>query len=193
MKKLADKRFWIGFAAGIVIACIVLVPLGYYIASTLAVDNIERVIAPPRFPPELQADYNWSLRRIDGSEVQMTDFKHKIVFLHFWATWCVPCVAELPGIQRLYDRFKGDERVAFVIISQENPEIVKYYAEEKGYTLPVFVIEGDQPPVFRSDTLPSTFILSPNGKIAFSMAGTARWDDKETDHFFGRLWSHAEP
>ena len=193
MSKLTDKRFWIGFAAGLVIACIVLVPLGYYFASTLAVDNIERVIAPPRFPPELQADYDWTVRRIDGSEVRMTDFKHKIVFLHFWATWCVPCVAELPSIQRLYDRFKEDERVVFMIVSQENPEIVKYYAEEKGYTFPVFVIESDQPPVFRSETLPSTFIISPNGKIAFTHAGTAKWDDKETDRFFGRLWSQEAP
>jgi len=123
----------------------------------------------------------------------MTDFKHKIVFLHFWATWCVPCVAELPSIQRLYDRFKEDERVVFMIVSQENPEIVKYYAEEKGYTFPVFVIESDQPPVFRSETLPSTFIISPNGKIAFTHAGTAKWDDKETDRFFGRLWSQEAP
>ena len=193
MRRLGDRRFWMGFAAGIVLACLVLLPIGYYVASTLAVDNIERVIGPPSFPPELQADYDWSLRRIDGSEVRMTDFKHKAVFLHFWATWCVPCVAELPGIQRLYDRFKGDERVAFGIISQESPDIVKYYADKKGYTFPLFVTEGDQPQVFKSDTLPSTFIISPNGKIAFSLAGTARWDDKETDRFFGRLWSQEAP
>jgi len=44
MKILGDRRFWIGFAAGIVLACVVLVPLGYYFASTLAVDNIEQLV-----------------------------------------------------------------------------------------------------------------------------------------------------
>jgi thiol-disulfide isomerase/thioredoxin len=109
-----------------------------------------------------------------------------VVFLNFWATWCVPCVAELPGIQRLYDKLR-DERVAFVCVSPEAGPTVNSFIQEKGFTVPVFTLSGDPPPVFKVEGYPSTFIVAPDGRIAFNLTGTAIWDDDSSVRFIKRL------
>ena len=66
----------------------------------------------------------------------MADYEGKVVFLNFWASWCLPCVAELPSINKLYNQFK-DEDVGFILISNENEEVLRKYSEKKNYDVPV--------------------------------------------------------
>jgi thiol-disulfide isomerase/thioredoxin len=110
-----------------------------------------------------------------------------VVFLNFWATWCPPCVGEMPSIQRLYDTLKDEEGVVFVCVSDEEPDTVRKFVEEKGYTFPVYTMEGERPEDFRGRGIPTTFILSQDGKISFRHIGSAKWDDQSSIDFIKNL------
>lgn len=148
--------------------------------------EMENYLDPPPFPPEVSVDYEWMIRTLDDQEMAMTDFEGKVVFLNFWATWCPPCVAEMPSIQRLYNTLKDDE-VAFVCISDEEGDTVRKFVEEKGFTFPVYTIDGELPEEFMRRGIPTTFILSKEGKIAFKHIGGARWDDHTSIDFIRNL------
>ena len=152
----------------------------------ITAENLEKSIGAPTFPSVGVADYNWMLKSLDGQDFNMTDAKGKVVFLNMWATWCAPCLAEMPSIQRLYEKAK-DDGVVFIIASQEDKAAVSQFIKERGYTFPVYTLHGDPPAVFRAEILPTTFILSPDGKIAFKHVGFAKWDDESSVQFLRSL------
>ena len=67
-----------------------------------------------------------------GASISLEDLKGKVVFINFWATWCSPCIAEMPTIQSLYENFKNDDEVKFVILEVDgNQEKAKNYFNDK--------------------------------------------------------------
>jgi len=125
------------------------------------------------------ADYNLIVTDLDGNLVNMAEYKGKVIFLNFWATWCMPCVAELPSIENLYTEFKDD--VAFLLISNESPEKVKNYHTKKEYTVP-FHIQNETsiiPQQYYHEGIPTTFIINKNGKIVKASSGAEDWDDDD--------------
>jgi peroxiredoxin len=86
---------------------------------------------------------DFTLRDLDGRQVHLSDYAGKVVLLDFWATWCVPCAAELPQLQKLYDAKKGD---GFVVlgIAMDGPESVAQvvpFARRYNLTFPTLVDE----------------------------------------------------
>jgi thiol-disulfide isomerase/thioredoxin len=181
--------------------------------------TLESRLEAPSFPSTTLADYDWIVQSLDGQDFKMSDVKGKVVFLNFWATWCPPCVAEMPSIQRLHEKLK-DEGIVFVCISNEevskvnpvrnssgtlnaagiilksNPVAeqrgiisngVNQFAKEKGVTFPIYTMHGTPPPAFKTRGIPATFILSPDGKIAFKHIGSAKWDDDKSIDFIKGL------
>ena len=122
-----------------------------------------------------RADYRWRVLDLDGRPVEFSRFKGKAVFLNVWATWCPPCVAEMPSIARL----AADPRlkdVAFVCVSTDNSaEPVKSFLAGKGW--PMTVLRATEtPPVFTTEGIPSTFLIAPDGRIASAEVGSQDWD-----------------
>jgi thiol-disulfide isomerase/thioredoxin len=109
-----------------------------------------------------------------------------VIFLNVWATWCGPCVAEMPSIQRLHERVRGDD-VFFACVTQEPAEVAKAFLEKKKLDLPVYTMTGELPAAFKRKGIPSTFVLSKRGAVAFSHVGAARWDDARTIGFLEEL------
>ena len=131
-------------------------------------------LSPPELPVKSGVNLDWTVKTLDGVEVNLRDHaRGKTLFLNFWATWCGPCVAEMPSIERLYSQF-GDAMV-FVCVSQENAETLKKCIEEKNYSVPVFYAETPSPPELNAVALPSTFIIAPDGKIVLKHVGAADW------------------
>ena len=109
--------------------------------------------------------------------VHLSSFEGKTVFLNLWATWCAPCLAEMPYIQRLYEDMQ-DEVVFVTISTDDDPAVAQRFIEEKGYTFPVYRVAGPMPELYRSPTLPTTWVISPGGKLATVHAGMANYDTK---------------
>jgi thiol-disulfide isomerase/thioredoxin len=116
----------------------------------------------------------WRLISIEGKEVQLSDFKGKPVFINFWATWCPPCVAELPEISDLYQSYRDE--VVFLLITDESAETVRNFMKQKNYDLPVYFIQSSVPNIFGTNSIPATFVVSPENKIVIEKRGAAKWN-----------------
>jgi thiol-disulfide isomerase/thioredoxin len=107
-----------------------------------------------------------------------------VIFLNIWATWCPPCIAEMPNIQRLYEKVGSDD-IAFVMLSVDEGGMdkVQKFIQKKGFTFPVYLPDGPLPRAFQSPAIPTTFILSPEGRIVARQEGMAEYDTQEVREF----------
>lgn len=123
----------------------------------------------------VESDYQMSFKDLKGQEFDFASLKGKVVFLNFWATWCPPCVAELPAIQELYDLYKGNSNVAFLLVSGEAPEVIQKFITKNGYTFPVYLQSGKLPRIFSTSSIPTTFVISKIGKVVIREVGAVNW------------------
>jgi thiol-disulfide isomerase/thioredoxin len=127
-------------------------------------------------PSEDNGVYLSGLSNTAGSQVAMEE--DKLIFLNVWATWCGPCNMEMPGIQKLYDKYKSNNKVAFYIVSNEDFSIVNPFVERKGYELPFFQYNGPYPAALDGNAIPRTYIIL-NGKVLAQEIGASQWDRPE--------------
>lgn len=188
-----NKYFFIGLGSGAVLTIALIFLAGYllFMRTMPSPEKLEAMLRPPEFPSDQQVSVyeqtdRWSIRTLEGTEVGLSQFKGKVVFLNFWATWCKPCVTEMSSIQNLYDYLK-DEDVVFLLISKEKKETVQNFVEKKQFNFPVYLCADDLPNVFKSRGIPATFILDRDGVIVFKHVGSAKWDDESCRSFLRGL------
>ncbi|AMV36817.1 TlpA family protein disulfide reductase [Planctomyces sp. SH-PL62] len=130
--------------------------------------------------PGTAVPYDWKLEGLDGAPVEFASFRGKTLFVNVWATWCGPCVREMPSIARLAaepDLQKGD--VAFLCIATDDSiEDVRRFVAGKDWPMTILHARA-LPPVFLTDGIPATFFVSPDGRLAYSRVGGAEWDAPE--------------
>ena len=137
-------------------------------------------VLPVRFA-SLRADYPYPLPlyTLDGRPANLRQFRGKAVLVNMWASWCPPCLAEMPGLQALYQK-TDTTKVAFVLISlDKNPNRARALLKKRGYTLPVFFPAAPLPAPFDSPSIPFTVVLTPAGRVADRHAGMADYDTPE--------------
>lgn len=139
------------------------------------------IITPDTELPEsekLDVDYNFKLQHLEGNVVNLEDFKGKVIFINIWASWCAPCIAEMPNIQSLYDKIE-DENIVFIMLSMDNElKKAKKFIERKDFTFPVYLAASRVPEVFRAPSIPTTMVISADGKIVSKKVGMANYDKK---------------
>jgi thiol-disulfide isomerase/thioredoxin len=126
-------------------------------------------------------DYNFSIKDLQGNEVDFNQFKGKVVFINLWATWCGPCRAEMPSIQALYDSVKKDN-IEFVMLSLDAPQSqhkISKYIDDKSFTFPIYVPGNGLPEQLSVPSIPTTFVISKDGKIKTKKVGTARYNTRK--------------
>lgn len=131
------------------------------------------------------SDYQWAYQDLEGTLESFSSLKGEVIFLNYWATWCPPCIAEMPNIQALYDQM-GD-KVRFVLLSQESPDVIQAFMDKNAYRLPVFRPMGNPPAVFQSRAIPATYVIDPDGRIVVQKTGSARWDSQEFINYLESL------
>lgn len=110
-----------------------------------------------------------------GKTHKLSDYKGKVLFLNFWATWCPPCKMEMPDIQKIYEKYeKQGEKSEVVVLSvaapntQDEKDIdgIKAFLEENGYTYPVLMDDGGYTfGAYRISSLPTTFMIDKEGNV----------------------------
>lgn len=127
--------------------------------------------------------YNFTVTDWDSNEVQLKDFKGKPVILNFWASWCPPCVGELPYFEEAYKEY-GD-KVQFMIVNltdgnRETVELAKKYITDNKYTFPVyFDTKADVAFSFSVSSIPATYLVDENGNIVGHAIGAIEKKDME--------------
>jgi len=138
--------------------------------------------------PTKPAEYKMNLTDQNGKKVSLDDFKGKVVFINFWATWCGPCIAEMPSLQKLYDKLKDNKDFAFVFLEAEgNKAKATKFMQNKKMTLPLYYPAGDFPAEFFRGSLPTTVILDKQGNIAHITEGMADYSGQDIVDFLNKV------
>jgi thiol-disulfide isomerase/thioredoxin len=111
----------------------------------------------------------FSISRLDGTVVNSSDFRGRVVVLDFWATWCPACRREMPELDKLYRRYQGNSRVSFWAVDVqkggETPEKARDFMQKAGYTLPVALGSQKAYDALSLQGLPSLIIIDASGRI----------------------------
>ena len=131
------------------------------------------------------SDYNWQLRNLEDERLNFSLFKDQIIIINFWATWCPPCIAEMPSFQKLFDAY-GDQ-VVFLFVANDEPDRVVSFIDDKNYELPVYFQETKVPVEMNSNSLPTTYIIDRSGHVVASKVGAADWNSHKVRKLLDRL------
>jgi thiol-disulfide isomerase/thioredoxin len=178
-------RSWLLFAGVLILLRYTGILAGVSVVTSSALMDMGLMQATPSVPPnEEYLDYNFTMRDLDGKKISFNTMKGKTIFLNLWATWCGPCRAEMPSIQKLYEQ-TDREKIVFVMLSVDDnnyPKKVSKFVASSEYTFPVYVAET-LPAVLNVPSIPTTFVISSDGKIIYKKVGMANYNSEEFKKF----------
>ena len=129
-----------------------------------------------------------TLPDLSGRQVSLSDFKGKILFVNFWATWCPPCREEMPSMQKLHTRLKDKDFLIVAIDLQESAAPVKKFLNEYELTFMTLLdSKGETGPLFGINSIPTTLIMDKNGMIIGVAIGPRDWASKKSIALFEHL------
>ena len=134
---------------------------------------------------EKLSSYDWQLIDLKGDRVNLNEFKDKVIIVNYWATWCPPCIAEMPSLQGLYDDYKS--KVVFLFVANDEKEKVEKFVIDKNHSIPIYFQISQAPPQMQSNSLPTTYIINRSGEIVVNKTGAADWDSKKVKDLLDEL------
>lgn len=161
-------------------------------AKALVIQGLMKVglFNPDVTTEQVAANPSLDLRFKDrqGKIVTLNDLKGKVVFLNFWATWCPPCLAEMPSINKLYEQHKNNKDVIFVMVDADsNLEKSLGYMNARKYSMPVYQMASSVPEQIFAGSLPTTVVFDKQGRVSFKHEGAANYNSKKFVEFMEKL------
>lgn len=134
-----------------------------------------------------EADFSMKLINSKGEKVVMEQFKGKVIFMNLWATWCPPCIAEMPSINDLYNEVER-EGIVFIMLSlDDNFEKAKRFKEKKDFDFEVYYPAEGIPQMYYTRSIPTTYIIDAKGGLALTQMGMADYNTDEFKQFLRKL------
>jgi thiol-disulfide isomerase/thioredoxin len=124
-------------------------------------------------------DYRY--RDTSGHIIALSDLKHKVVFVNYWATWCPPCLAEMPSINKLHEKLKNNPKIVFIMVDVDNdPAKATAFLRKHNYNLPVYTTLNQLPDTLLDGTIPTTLVFDKTGVLKYNHSGAS---DYSSDSF----------
>ena len=150
---------------------------GDYIKK-LGIERPEKKILAPDF----------ALEDLSGKRIGLRSLRGKVVFLNFWATWCVPCRQEMPTMEKLHREFKGQGLEVVAVNFRENKKDVRKFFDELGLTFTALLDkDGKVSEEYGAWSIPLSYFINRNGEFVGKVIGIREWDSKEAKAFFRYL------
>jgi peroxiredoxin len=126
---------------------------------------------------------------LDGKKVSLADYRGKLVLLNIWATWCAPCVAEMPSMEKLYQKLKNEGFILIAVsIDETGAEAVMPFIKKHKLSFPVLTdTQGDIKHLYQVTGIPESFIIDKNGMIVEKIVGPRDWATSSAIRFFRNL------
>ena len=123
-----------------------------------------------------------------GKQLNLKDLRGKVVFINFWATWCPPCIEEMPAMEKLQQELEKDGLVILAINFQEGPDQVKQFLTKNNFTFRALLDrDGKVAERYQAWALPVSVIINKRGEIAARAIGIKDWSSDEALQFFRKL------
>lgn len=145
------------------------------------------------FSPSIESEkvtlknYNWALVNNKGETYNLENTKGKVVFVNLWATWCPPCIAEMPDMQKLYNDYQ--DKVTFLFVTNESLAKVDAFFKRRRLELPAFQSITNIPAELFSNSIPATYVIGKEGKIHIKKIGAANWNSASVRKLLDELIS----
>ena len=193
-KKAPSKYFWLSLVFAAVAGVALHSLYNGYIATAGAqrqeLDRLFREMAILKIP-HVTRPIEIQLKDVFGNTVRLSDYRGKVVFLNFWATWCPTCVVEMPAMEKLHRRLKEKAFVMVAVNLQESPARVKSFFEKLGLSfISLLDSSGAVGSGFAVRGLPTTFVLDKEGRIIGKALGPREWDSRASIALFEYLIDH---
>ena len=122
-----------------------------------------------------------ALHDLAGADVDLHKLEGRVVVVNFWATWCEPCIAEMPSLQRLRERLRGKPLEVLAVNYAESPEKVKVFLGKSRIDLPVLLDPSKEAAdAWNAKGLPMTFVVDRAGKVRYWIFGERDWNAGDT-------------
>ena len=169
---------------------------GYY--KTIAIKYVQEIMDKPELsapdPEEMDVttiDFESNMllfNDLEGNEFSLRNFENKVLFINYWATWCNPCLAEMPSMAELYNQYKENDNIVFLYLSKEDADtIIDYIPKDDSLgQLPIYKVVTDDD-LFSTRGIPTTFIVNRNGEIVIKDVGSAVWNDQSVIDYLDKL------
>ncbi len=169
---------------------------GYY--KTVAIKYVQEIMEKPELsvpdPEEMEVttiDFESNMllfKDLEGNEFSLRNFENKVLFINYWATWCNPCLAEMPSMAELYNQYKENNNIVFLYLSKEDADtIIDYIPKDESLgQLPIYKVVTDDD-LFSTRGIPTTFIVNRNGEIVVKDVGSAAWNDQSVVDYLDKL------
>jgi len=136
-----------------------------YINQSSVIDEADRALV----------SYNgWQLQSDASHSLNFNTTKGKVVLINFWATWCPPCIAEMPSLQALYDDYS--DKVQFLFVTNEDFKTVDTFKKKKDFNFEVYNPVSTIPQSLQTSSIPRTFIINKKGEIVVDESGAVDWN-----------------
>lgn len=156
----------------------VLITLLWAAGERLTTERVEQAPAPNLEIGGQAPPFQYPL--LGGGSASLMNQKNKVVLVNVWATWCVPCLDEMPDLQRLYARMKREGEpfeILAVSIDALGADAVRKFVERFGLTFPILLDpRGSIKKLYRTTGVPETFIVDRQGRLLQKIIGVRKWD-----------------
>ena len=132
--------------------------------------------------------WNVSFTNSNGEIIDGNSLKGRVVFINYWATWCPPCIAEMPSVNELYALYKNNPDIVFLLVDTDN-DLKKSAAfmKKRAFDLPVYASKNEAPVEWFEGSLPTTVVLNKEGNLVFRETGAADYNSKKFKTFIANL------
>ena len=144
--------------------------------------------SPPEFFTPQPAGFDIAAVGRNATPLNFKDYRGRVVVLNIWATWCPPCMAELPSLGKLAAHYSTNKDVAVICLSQESADTVFKSRGAQASEAPIYALSGDRLlGVYQTDAIPATFVIDRQGMIVAKHVGAANWSDPSVIKFIDSL------
>ncbi|WP_439697516.1 TlpA family protein disulfide reductase [Mucilaginibacter sp. AW1-7] len=184
-------------ASNIMFALLMVLAVITWVNPTAKIELIRGLMAVGAFKPDPD-DYarnhkapanlpDYSYRDTSGNTISISGLKNKVVFVNYWATWCPPCLAEMPSVNGLYMKFKNNPNVVFIMVDTDNDQLKSgTFLKNNHYSLPLYTSVGKFPDTLLDGTIPTTLIFGKDGKLKYKHTGAADYNSDKFNEFLER-------
>ena len=172
----------------IIVAAILVAAVSAFVYLTfVSNDSLDADVASAT--PEKSIAPDFTLTDMEGKSVSLSDFRGKVVLLNFWATWCPPCRAEMPSMERLYSEMRDKDFVLLAVNVEENGQnAVSSFVEDIPVSFPILFDSAQKiSSIYRVSGIPQTYIIDKEGQIIQQVTGGVAWDSPEVRKYFSSL------
>lgn len=137
---------------------------------------------------KVQQAPDFQLNNINGEPLSLSDFKGQVILLNFWASWCGPCISEMPSIETLYKETKDSDIKIIAVNIGESVETAGNFIKDKGYTFEtLFDPDNKIATLYGVRSIPTTYIIDKNGNIVAGKLGAYEWDNDKLKNILQEL------